>query len=61
MEEIQYLNKEIDFNNLIYHYKGNTAPKNFIGLKGQQDTRFLWKYKGSFYNTRKSRRITKII
>ena len=34
MEEIQYLNKEIDFNNLIYHYKGNTAPKNFIGHKG---------------------------
>ena len=34
MEEIQYLNKKIDFNNLIYHYKDNTAPKNFIGLKG---------------------------
>ena len=34
MEEIQDLSKQIDFNNLTYCYKGNTAPKTFIGFKG---------------------------
>ena len=34
MEEIVDLSKEIDFNNLISHYQGNTAPKTFIGFKG---------------------------
>ena len=34
MEEILGLSKKIDFNNLTYHYKGNTAPKTFIGFKG---------------------------
>ena len=33
MEEIQDLSKQTDFNNLTYHYKGNTAPKTFIGFK----------------------------
>ena len=34
MEEIQDLSKQIDFNNLTYRYKGNTARKTFIGHKG---------------------------
>ena len=29
MEEIQDLSKQINFNNLHYCYKGNTAPKSF--------------------------------
>ena len=33
IEKIQDLSKQIDFNNLIYRYKGNTAPKKFIGFK----------------------------
>ena len=33
-EEIQDLSKQIDFNNLICHYKHNTALKTFIGFKG---------------------------
>ena len=32
MEEIQYLSKQIDFNNLTY--KANTAPNTFLGFKG---------------------------
>ena len=27
MEEIRYLSKQIDFDNLTYHYKGKNAPK----------------------------------
>ena len=34
MEEIQYLSKQFNFDNLTYCYKGNTAPKTFIGFKG---------------------------
>ena len=34
MEEIVDLSKQTDFNNLISHYQGNTAPKTFIGFKG---------------------------
>ena len=34
MEEIVDLSEQIHFNNLIYHYKGNTALKKFIGFKG---------------------------
>ena len=34
MEEIHGLSKQIDFNNLTYRYKGNTALKTFIGFKG---------------------------
>ena len=30
IEEMQDLNKQIDFSNLIYYYKGNTAPKMFV-------------------------------
>ena len=30
MEEIVDFSKQIDFRNLIYYYKGNTAPKTFI-------------------------------
>ena len=33
MEEIQYLSKQIDFNDLTYNYKGKNDPKNFIGFK----------------------------
>ena len=34
IHEIQNLSKQIDFNNIIYYFKGESAPKNFIGLKG---------------------------
>ena len=34
MEEMQDLSKQADFNNLTYHYRGNTASKTFIGFKG---------------------------
>ena len=34
MGEIQNLSKQINFNNLIYHFKGESDPKNFIGFKG---------------------------
>ena len=34
IERIQDLSKQIDFNNLTYRYKGNTASKTFIGFKG---------------------------
>ena len=33
MEEIKDLCKQIDFNNLVYRYEGNTAPKTFIGFR----------------------------
>ena len=33
MEEIQDLCKEIDFNNLSYHYKEKNDANNFIGFK----------------------------
>ena len=28
MEEIQNLSKQINFNNLIYYFKGKSTPKN---------------------------------
>ena len=31
--EIQSLNKQIDFNNLIYYFKGESGPKTFISFK----------------------------
>ena len=34
MEEIVHLSKQIDFNNLIYHNKGNAPAKTFMGFKG---------------------------
>ena len=34
MEEIRDLSRQIDFNNLIYHYKGKIFPKNFLSFKG---------------------------
>ena len=36
MEEMQCLNKQIDFNNLTYkyEYKGKFAPKIFLAFKG---------------------------
>ena len=48
MEEIQDLSKQIDFNNLTYNYKGESARKKFIGFKGRLN------------NTRKSRRTKRI-
>ena len=33
MEEIKDLIMQIDFNNLTYRYKGNTAPKSLEVLK----------------------------
>ena len=32
MEEIQDLRKQIDFNNLIFNYKGKSAPKIVVPL-----------------------------
>ena len=29
MEEMQYLTKQIDFNDLTYHYKSKVVPKIF--------------------------------
>ena len=34
LTKIRESSEPIDFNNLIYHYKGNTAPINFIDFKG---------------------------
>ena len=34
MEEIQDLSKQIDFNNLAYHFKDKNEPKNLLGFKG---------------------------
>ena len=34
MKEIQDLNKQIDFNDLTYRYKGKNDLKTFIGFKG---------------------------
>ena len=34
MEEIRDLSKQIDFNNLIYHYKSENVPKIFLCFKG---------------------------
>ena len=34
MEEIKYLSKRINFNDLTYHYKAKNDSKTFIGLKG---------------------------
>ena len=34
MSEVQNLNKQIDFNNLIYYFKGESGPKNFISFQG---------------------------
>ena len=36
-DEIQNLSKQIDFNNLTYYFKGESAPKNVIGFKGPLD------------------------
>ena len=33
-DEIQNFSEQIDFNNLIYYFKGESGPKNFIGFKG---------------------------
>ena len=34
MEGIQDLNKQIDFNNLTYHYNNKNVPKIFTAFKG---------------------------
>ena len=34
MEEIQDLNKQLDFSDLTYHYKGKNVPNKFKGFKG---------------------------
>ena len=34
MGEIQNVNKQINFNNLIDYFKGESGPKVFIGFKG---------------------------
>ena len=52
MEEMQDLRKQIDFNNLTYRYKDNTAPKNFIGFKGP--LRFYRSIKQSYITLEKA-------
>ena len=34
MTEIQNLNKQINFNSLIYYFENKSAPKNVLGFKG---------------------------
>ena len=34
MSEIQNLSKQINFNNLIYYFKGESGSKTFIGFEG---------------------------
>ena len=34
---MQYLSKQINFNNLYYRYKGNTAVKSYVGFNGPID------------------------
>ena len=34
MQEVRDLSKQIDFNNLIYHYKSENVPKIFLCFKG---------------------------
>ena len=34
MGKIQDLSKQISFSNLIYYFKSNSNPKNFISFKG---------------------------
>ena len=34
MEEIRDLSRQIDFNNLVYHYKSKIVPKKFVCFKG---------------------------
>ena len=39
MKEVQKLSKEIDFNNLIYYFKGQIiAPITFIRFRGSLNT-----------------------
>ena len=37
IDEIQNLSKLIDFNNLVYYFKGECGTKNFIDFKGPLD------------------------
>ena len=32
IDEIQNLNKQIDFNNLVYYFKSESGPKHFINF-----------------------------
>ena len=59
MEEIQDLSKQIDFNNLTYHYKGKTAPKLFIASKGLLG--FYKNIKEGFIALEEAEKITKRI
>ena len=34
IDEIQTLSKHIDFNNLVYYFKGESGSKNFISFRG---------------------------
>ena len=34
MGEIQILSKQIDFNNLIYYFKGKSASRHFLDFRG---------------------------
>ena len=54
LDEIQYLSKQIDFNNLTYYFKGKNALKTFIYFKGP-----LGFYRRRLYKTKNSRGKTK--
>ena len=54
LDEIQYLSKQIDFNNLTYYFKGKNALKTFICFKGP-----LGLYRRRLYKTKNSRGKTK--
>ena len=54
LDEIQYLSKQIDFNNLTYYFKVKNALKTFICFKGP-----LGFYRRRLYKTKNSRGKTK--
>ena len=52
MGELQNLSKQINFNNLIYHFQGKSGTKGFIGLKVPLS---LYKSIGNGYTTQDNR------
>ena len=58
IDEIQNLNKQIQFNSLDYYFKGESGPKNSIDFRGSLG---LYGNIKKLYNTRKVRRKSKVI
>ena len=56
IDEMQNLNKQIDFNNLVYYFKSESGPKHFINFKGPLGFCKNVKDKRWLFNTTKSRR-----